>query len=425
MTGRDSSGRGDAAEPGESPVSSIPRVFDGYDLIKVYGPQMGDLERCTEPGKQPVGGTIDGERGRRGDAELARWLQRGGNVGLCTDPPVVAFDVDHAVMDEIVTRRLAPTYRTTTGSGGAHAIFRCPGWSGERRNWKVDGTDLGSLRADNQMVVIPPSVHPNGNRYAVGAGRPIATVEPGDIHAVVDELDAFRKRCKAAKRPRDHATAGATSTSPATATVNGTPEGVPAVGWTAFEDDQRLLEAAKSASNGAKVARLLAGNTAGYGSHSEADSALCWALAFYTRDPQQIDRIFRRSGLMRPKWDERHYADGTTYGERTVERAISRKCGWYDAFPIPESVVEDESGGPVTDGGRNHVATASIKGAYRALVALGGSASTVEIAESMLFDPSSKRQAENALNQLEASSVVNYSRNGRRGTWELVADPTG
>jgi primase-polymerase (primpol)-like protein len=66
------------------------------------------------------------------------------------------------------------------------------------------------------------------------------------------------------------------------------------------------------------------GNLAGYASQSEADLALCNFLAFWTRgDAARIDRLFRRSGLYRAKWEERHRADGRTYGEMTIARAIT------------------------------------------------------------------------------------------------------
>ena len=36
-----------------------------------------------------------------------------------------------------------------------------------------------------------------------------------------------------------------------------------------------------------------------------------------------MDRLFRRSGLMRPKWDEVHHADGRTYGEGTIDLSLN------------------------------------------------------------------------------------------------------
>jgi len=61
-----------------------------------------------------------------------------------------------------------------------------------------------------------------------------------------------------------------------------------------------------------------------YPSQSEADLALCNKLAFWTgKDVGQMDALFRQSGLMRPKWDERHFGDGRTYGQSVIEKAIA------------------------------------------------------------------------------------------------------
>ena len=59
--------------------------------------------------------------------------------------------------------------------------------------------------------------------------------------------------------------------------------------------------------------------------------ALCCLLAFWTGgNATQMDRLFRQSGLYREKWDEVHYADGSTYGEKTVERAIQTTTEYYE-----------------------------------------------------------------------------------------------
>jgi primase-polymerase (primpol)-like protein len=89
--------------------------------------------------------------------------------------------------------------------------------------------------------------------------------------------------------------------------------------------DAELLEKAFRAKNGAKVKALYSGDIGGYQSQSSADMALCNELAFYSADPNQIDRLFRSSGLYREKWDERHYADGRTYGEGTVEKSLDSR----------------------------------------------------------------------------------------------------
>lgn len=71
---------------------------------------------------------------------------------------------------------------------------------------------------------------------------------------------------------------------------------------------------------------LFSGDISEYESASEADQALCVLLAFWTdRNPGQIDRIFRQSGLFRPKWQREDYRN------RTIRHACSH---------IPESLSE-------------------------------------------------------------------------------------
>lgn len=90
------------------------------------------------------------------------------------------------------------------------------------------------------------------------------------------------------------------------------------------DSDADLLAQAQGARNGAKFARLFSGDFSGYPSQSEADLALCNILAFWTDyDVLRVDCLFRQSGLYRPKWDRRHYADGRTYGQATVAKACS------------------------------------------------------------------------------------------------------
>jgi len=76
-------------------------------------------------------------------------------------------------------------------------------------------------------------------------------------------------------------------------------------------DDREIVDRASKAKNGGKFTALWSGDISGYPSPSEADIALCNILAFWTRDPAQIDRLFRSSGLYRDKWDREDYSTGT------------------------------------------------------------------------------------------------------------------
>jgi hypothetical protein len=105
-------------------------------------------------------------------------------------------------------------------------------------------------------------------------------------------------------------------------------------------DDAALLEKAKAAANGAKFAALWDGDTSAYaGDESAADQALCNLLAFWTGcDAIQMDRLFRRSGLMRDKWERKARAEDASYGSGTIRRAIE---GCTDTYSPGGTVIID------------------------------------------------------------------------------------
>jgi putative DNA primase/helicase len=83
------------------------------------------------------------------------------------------------------------------------------------------------------------------------------------------------------------------------------------------------------------------GDWSRYSSRSEADLRLCGMLAFWTqRDAERMDRFFRKSGLITPKWDEHHFADGSTYGQHTIQLAVQNCRQVYD--PTQEFEASEE-----------------------------------------------------------------------------------
>lgn len=104
------------------------------------------------------------------------------------------------------------------------------------------------------------------------------------------------------------------------------------------EDDEALVERAQNARNGAKFQALWIGDWKGYGytSQSEGDLALCSMLAFWTGgEADRIDRLFRRSGLMRKKWERKDYRDGT------IEAAVARR-----SEERPDTVIREGQRNP-------------------------------------------------------------------------------
>ncbi len=119
-------------------------------------------------------------------------------------------------------------------------------------------------------------------------------------------------------------------------------------------DDEALIEQAGAAKNGDRFKRLWAGDTSLHaGDHSAVDQALCNLLAFWTgRDAPRIDRLFRRSGLFREKWDERR--GDRTYGQMTIERAVTDCTEVYSprrrrSPPKSEAPASNGSGDPTDE----------------------------------------------------------------------------
>jgi putative DNA primase/helicase len=73
----------------------------------------------------------------------------------------------------------------------------------------------------------------------------------------------------------------------------------------------------------------------GYSSQSEADHAFCCYLARLGANSKSIDEVVRSSKLLRRKWDEVHSADGSTYGQMTVAKALLSVSGDEDEGEEP------------------------------------------------------------------------------------------
>ncbi|KLU61783.1 hypothetical protein CEB3_c19620 [Peptococcaceae bacterium CEB3] len=111
---------------------------------------------------------------------------------------------------------------------------------------------------------------------------------------------------------------------------------------------------------------LFAGDISHYAyDDSRADLVLCLKIAFYTVDSAQIDRIFRQSSLVRPKWEERE-----DYRERTIQKALSivvqhyrgsiRDCAFSSQeidpkLALAQKRINDTMGNIVFSGQNGHV----------------------------------------------------------------------
>lgn len=105
-------------------------------------------------------------------------------------------------------------------------------------------------------------------------------------------------------------------------------------------DSEVIDKITRTAKNAGDGRRLWRGDTSGHGGDdSAADLALCNLIAFYAGpDPARIDGIFRRSGLMRPKWNR------PDYSAATIAKALEGKTEFYDPDRPPPAAAKPATG---------------------------------------------------------------------------------
>jgi len=106
--------------------------------------------------------------------------------------------------------------------------------------------------------------------------------------------------------------------------------------------DEQVLDHAMKSESGEKFKALFEGRwQEGYDSQSNADMALVSMLAFWCGNvEEQIDRIFRTSGLMRDKWDRR--TGDATYGQITIRNAVAASSAIYMPLNPGDMLDADE-----------------------------------------------------------------------------------
>jgi putative DNA primase/helicase len=95
---------------------------------------------------------------------------------------LIAIDVDGAVdlLDPLVAKwgALPDTLTARTGSGGMHLVFRWPAGVKLPGNWVKSHAPNVDIRAERGQIVVAPSMHYSGNRYAW-----TRAIEPAELPA--------------------------------------------------------------------------------------------------------------------------------------------------------------------------------------------------------------------------------------------------
>ncbi|HQG04505.1 MAG TPA: bifunctional DNA primase/polymerase [Thermoleophilia bacterium] len=137
---------------------------------------------CTSPGKHPR--TAHGLRDATTDAAtITSWWQQWpkANVGVATGAAsgFFALDVDGDAGEESLGAledkfgRLPETVQSLTGGGGRHLLFAYPA-AGAEVGSKVRVRPGLDVRGDGGYIVVPPSLHRSGRRYAWDEASPDA-----------------------------------------------------------------------------------------------------------------------------------------------------------------------------------------------------------------------------------------------------------
>lgn len=226
------------------------------------------------------------------------------------DDPYVFIDLDtgkkpamaklHA---EIVMA--ANSYTETSKSGNSSHII-------------VKGNIATGRRADNQGI----EIYPHG-RYALLTGWAYHGPEINEAQHLIDYLASLIDTKQVPTKELVSEQSGLT--------------------------DEAVWERAAKAENGDKFLALFNGVWQDYPEyqgttgpdHSRADLALCTFLDFYTKDVEQVIRLFKYSKLYRPGVKGRKSGDGSDYIRRTLTNARARNEA--DNPPVDFSALEERA----------------------------------------------------------------------------------
>lgn len=140
-------------------------------------------------GKQPLVPWLEFQQRRATAEEIRSWFQRrpDANIAVVTGEisNIVVLDIDPRHGGEaalaLVEDEVGPipsTLEAASGGGGRHLYFAYPGRTVRNRAGLRPGIDL---RGDGGIIIVPPSLHPSGKRYAWAAGHGPEEADPAPL----------------------------------------------------------------------------------------------------------------------------------------------------------------------------------------------------------------------------------------------------
>lgn len=235
-------------------------------------------------------------------------------IGIRVASGIGAIDIDHCIREDGTLNDVAAS---VLGIFKDAYFERSPSGSGLRGFFQVDadyifdktvyyinnrthGLEVYLPGATNRFVTV------TGNQYRSGS-------VPHDMAALQTVLDTFMKRKSQVSNSH--------------------------IEPCSYLSDEQVLEHARASANGERFMDYYNGDWRKYfDNQSDADMGFVSMLCFWCGcDEEQIDRIFRSSGMMRPKWDRRQA--GTTYGAITIRNAVASCSSIY--LPVDAAALTD------------------------------------------------------------------------------------
>lgn len=244
-------------------------------------------------------------------AALERRPDKFSGLGIGMFDDLVGIDIDHCIGPDgqltplavEVIDRIGSYAERSPSNTGVHILCRAPGL--------VYGPEYLAKNSDIGLEIY---VAGQTSRYLTFTGERLNGLDvAADCGAAVLELaEKYMRRSEKADTPTARTVDFTDYEDETTAALN----------------DAEVLARIQNAGNADKFGRLYRGEWQGsYGSQSEADLALADILVFYTQaNAAQCERLFRKSSLMREKFDRPgSYYGQDTYGRGLIAKAI-REC---------------------------------------------------------------------------------------------------
>lgn len=287
--------------------NNIPNELKQNALFCLWKYEERDGKKTKVPYK------ITGARARANSAtdfssfdSVSELVDKYSGIGMGVFNGYSAIDIDHCVTDGVPNEMATDIINTMKSY-----TELSPSGTGVRIIFKVDdfNFDKNTYYIHNAKIGLEIYVSGATSKFVTLTGHQINDYGIANCDtALAEVLNTFMKRDSAVK------------TNAETNRVS-------------YLTDESVLNKAMTSVNGFKFSDLWEGRVPNGKSHSEADMSLASYLAFWcSGDIEQMDRLFRMSGLMREKWDRPQ--SGSTYGEITLNRAIANASAFYKPINI-------------------------------------------------------------------------------------------